>query len=266
MLYYNYFKNDNSNEYIVLLHGLGGSSNIWYKQIDFLKELFNVIYIDLHSHGESKTQKVSMLPCLSFDLVAKDVIEVLNELKIKSAHFIGISLGTVIIRSIEKLYPERIKSMILGGAIVTLRAIPNILLKVVNIFKGMFSYMFIYKIFALIIMPKKNHKKSREIFIREAQKLGKHEFLCWYELMSKINKSQNYLFSKDLIKNNIPKLYIMGNEDHIFLPNVKKYIKKENSNIKIIEYCGHVCNIEKAKEFNEVCLDFFKKLNYCISN
>jgi pimeloyl-ACP methyl ester carboxylesterase len=43
---------------------------------------------------------------------------VLDFLKIEKSHFVGISLGTILIRQLAEMYPHRVESMILGGAIL----------------------------------------------------------------------------------------------------------------------------------------------------
>ena len=41
-------------DWVTFVHGAGGSSGIWYKQIrDFRKE-YNVLMVDLRGHGKSK--------------------------------------------------------------------------------------------------------------------------------------------------------------------------------------------------------------------
>ena len=74
--------------------------------------------------------------------------------------------------------------------------------------------MWIYKIFALIIMPNHNHRESRLLFIREAKKLYQKEFLRWFKLTSEVNPLLK-LFRQ--IELPIPTLYVMGSEDYMFL-------------------------------------------------
>ena len=48
--------NNNSEEWILLIHGLGGSINTWKYQIEDLKE-YNLIAVDLEGHGGSEFEK-----------------------------------------------------------------------------------------------------------------------------------------------------------------------------------------------------------------
>jgi pimeloyl-ACP methyl ester carboxylesterase len=56
----------------------------------------------------------------------------------------------------------------------------------------------------------------------------------------------------------IPKLYISGTDDHIFIQYLIKDVSKDKSaKIELIEKCGHVCNIERADEFNKLSMQFW---------
>jgi pimeloyl-ACP methyl ester carboxylesterase len=55
----------------------------------------------------------------------------------------------------------------------------------------------------------------------------------------------------------IPTLYIMGEEDYMFLPAVQKVVSLHPSaSLEILPNCGHVVNVEKPKLFNDTMLQF----------
>jgi len=52
-------------------------------------------------------------------------------------------------------------------------------------------------------------------------------------------------------------LYIMGKQDYMFLPYVKKIVKKHAaSSLIILSDSGHVVNIDQPKAFNTSLLSF----------
>jgi len=248
-----------TSNWIILLHGFGGNSKIWYKQIDEYKKHFNVLEIDLYSHGLSKVN-LSELQGYTFEDIAIDVIKLMNKLKIYKAHFAGISLGTIIANQICNMVPHRVASMVLGGAVTSFNYKARFFLKLGDIFNPILPPSFMYNFFAWILMPKKNHEKSRIIFSREAEKLAKKEFNTWFKLIKSIDSV--YKESR-LSFLNIPKIYIMGSEDHMFLNSIEKDISTEpRSKLHILHKCGHICNIEKANEFNDVSIKFFIEHTY----
>ncbi len=259
MLNYYSYPHKNAKSWVTFVHGAGGSSSIWFKQIRDFKEHFNVLVLDLRGHGNSKpTLKDSFNTKYTFDAITNDIVEVLEHLKIKSAHFVGISLGTILIRNLAERKPAMVKSMIMGGAIIKLNFRSQLLMRIGILFKSVVPYMFLYQLFAFIIMPKKNHKKSRLLFVREAKKLYQKEFLKWFKLTSEINPLLRFFRAKDI---KIPTLYVMGEEDYLFLPSIKNIVQKhKTSSLFVIEKCGHVVNIEQPKVFNTQTLKFLNSL------
>lgn len=178
---------------------------------------------------------------------------------IDEAHFVGISLGTIIIQTLHDIAPNNVKSMILGGAVEKINLPGKLIIKVANLLKGFMPYMWLYRISAMILMPRTHHKESRNAFVREAYKLGRNEFLHWYALHSQIEGTINKV--KERVTTT-PKLYIMGSEDYMFLPIIRRHLQQAtNECLEVIDKCGHVCNIERHKEFNRLGLDFLRSLD-----
>jgi len=252
--YYTYLHED-SKEWVTFVHGAGGSSSIWYKQLRDFKKKFNVLILDLRGHGNSKPSlKDAFKVQYTFESITQDIVEVVDFLSIKTSHFVGISLGTILIRNLAEKRPDLVKSMIMGGAILKMNFRSQVLMKLGNTFKSVVPYMLLYKLFAFIIMPKKNHKKSRLLFVNEAKKLYQKEFIRWFKLTSEINPLLRFFRAKDI---EIPTLYIMGSEDHLFLPSIKQMVNKHiQSTLHIIENCGHVVNVEKSETFNAESIGF----------
>lgn len=259
MLSYSSYPNKKTDKWVVFIHGAGGSKSIWFQQIRAFKESFNVLMIDLRGHGNSQSLKAYTKIEYTFDAITDEIVEVLVHLKIEKAHFVGISLGTILIRCLAEKRPHLVDHMVLGGAVLELNTRSKLLIKFGNIFKSVVPYIYLYKLFAWIMMPKKNHKESRSMFVKEAKKLCQKEFIRWYRLTAKINPLLK-LFSLNEIKK--PTLYIMGAQDHLFLPSIQKVSKDhESAQLHIIENCGHVVNIERPQEFNAVVLSFLKSQN-----
>ena len=107
MLHYTIYENKNSDQWVTFVHGAGGSSSIWYKQIKAYKENFNILLLDLRGHGKSKNPVNKFIKRYTFEYLTRDVIEVLDHLKIEKSHFVGISLGTIIIRSFRLKWESR---------------------------------------------------------------------------------------------------------------------------------------------------------------
>lgn len=247
---------ESSINWVTFIHGAGGSSNIWHKQLRDFKEQYNVLLLDLRGHGnydfQTNTAKKSNY---TFDSITNDILEVLDFEEIEKSHFIGISLGTILIRNLAKHHPNRVESMVMGGAIMKLNFRSQLLIKLGVTLKSVVPYLLLYQFFAFIIMPNKNHTESRKLFVREAKKLNQKEFIRWFKLAAEVNKLLRHFRATDIA---IPTLYVMGAEDYLFLPSIRKItVQHAYSELVVIPNCGHVVNVDQAKVFNETVLNYF---------
>ncbi|GEM50461.1 alpha/beta hydrolase [Empedobacter brevis] len=260
MLAHTTYTHPTSTEWVTFVHGAGGSSTIWFKQIREFRKHFNILLLDLRGHGRSKNNLKSLFEKrYTFKSVAKDVIEVLDHLKIKQTHFVGMSLGTIVIRQLAEDYSDRFRSMVMGGAIMKMNYQSRFLMTVGNLFKHMIPYLVLYRIFAFAIMPRSAHKESRNLFINEAKKLYQKEFLKWFKLTADINPLLKWFREVEL---NIPTLYVMGAEDHMFLPSIQQLIKthKTYSELIVIDDCGHVVNVDQPQLFNDKVIAYINRI------
>jgi pimeloyl-ACP methyl ester carboxylesterase len=254
MLHYTTYLLKPEAPWVTFVHGAGGSSAIWFKQVRDFKKSFNVLLVDLRGHGKSKDKVYEKLKKYTFPVISDEVMEVLNHLKIEKSHFVGISLGTIIIREITDRYPERVSSMVLAGAIMKLNIRGQVLMRLGILLKSVIPYLLLYKLFAFIIMPRKNHKASRYLFVQEAKKLYQKEFIRWFSLASRVNPLLDFFRIKE---SNIPTLYLMGEEDYMFLPTIAKLVKTHQSaKLEVVPSCGHVVNVENPEAFNKIALGF----------
>ncbi|MEQ9188431.1 MAG: alpha/beta hydrolase [Cryomorphaceae bacterium] len=258
MLHFITYAHPHSTEWVTFVHGAGGSSAIWYKQVRDFKDQYNVLLIDLRGHGRSKSAVYERLQRYSFEVIGDEVMDVLDHLEIRQTHLVGISLGTVIIRDLGERYPNRVSSLIMGGAVMKLNLRGQVLMRVGVWMKSVVPYLLLYKLFAWIIMPRRKHRESRNLFVREARKLYQKEFKRWFTLAADINPLLKIFRLKDT---GIPTLYIMGSEDHMFLPSIRKLVKDHRmALLHIIPNCGHVVNVERAAVFNGECIRFIDSL------
>ena len=258
MLYHKTFPHKKSKTWVVFVHGAGGSNVVWFRQLREFKKHFNVLLVDLRGHGKSKKQ-YSLEEKYKFDEIALDVINIMDHLSIEKAHLVGISLGCIIIRAIDKLAPGRAESIILGGAIIQFNGRIKALLAIAKLLQSILPYMWLYKINAWILIPYKKDIESRKIFVKEAIKLGEREFKKWLRMSTEIRINLQEFLVKEA---SAPVLYLMGERDHMFLPMVSSLVQKHiNSKLQVIRDSGHVCNLDQPDEFNEHSIQFIKSVS-----
>lgn len=256
MLHFEEYRHATSDLWVVFVHGIGGSTLTWKKQLDAFKQEYNLLLIDLPGHGASQ----GITGRLTHKQVNDEIKSVLDCIGIQRADFIGMSLGTLVIMSFAVAYPTYVNSIILGGAIINTQGIYRHLMNIADVIKEFLPKVATYKIFAQIVMPAKWHAKSRHIFFREATKLSRRDFLSWVDYITNMSKQREIMEMLKSLK--IPTLFVSGDHDSCFIGGIKKLSDKLSSaKLIILEKCGHVCTIERWKDFNQHALDYLCSLH-----
>jgi pimeloyl-ACP methyl ester carboxylesterase len=99
-----------AGEPVVLIHGLGGNANVWGAQRWALSREFRVLCPDLPGCGRSKPAHD-----ISIRTLVDDIVALLDHLDIASAHFVGHSLGSVIVQHLAVRHPGRVQRIALVG-------------------------------------------------------------------------------------------------------------------------------------------------------
>jgi len=256
LLHYRSYRSDVALPWVTFIHGAGGSSSIWFKQVKEFRKHFNVLVIDLRGHGQSARGRWKKGD--TFKEVSCEVIDVLNHLSISKTHLVGISLGTIVVQTISKHFPEYVQSLVLSGAIIKLDIRTKFLLWFGRTTKRFIPYMLLYKLFAWIIMPNRSHEESRLAFVNSAKKMCQKEFIKWFSLTKVINP---YLDRLQIETNGLPTMFIMGEEDYLFRAPVEELVRRDPSlGLITIEKAGHVCNIDQPESYNAQTIAYIKKI------
>jgi pimeloyl-ACP methyl ester carboxylesterase len=91
-------------EPVILLHGGLANSNYWGNQVPALAKHYRVIVVDSRGHGRSARDEQAF----SYDLMASDVIGLMDYLKIRKAAIVGWSDGAILGLDIAIRHPERL--------------------------------------------------------------------------------------------------------------------------------------------------------------
>ncbi len=274
-------------DWIVLIHGLGGNADTWKKQEDAYAMSYNLILLNMHEDMHEVNQKKDPVekqepareqetaevhkqkrvhsPTLTVKSICDHIIETMDHFAVPKAHVVSISSGTMIALALLADYPQRISSLVMAGGIIRFNFRTKVLLSLAHVCRKKIPYMCLYRFFAFIIMPRENHRKSREIFIREAAKIGKAGFCIWIEIIPELYQTKplidkiNRQYKAEGFSEATRILYILGRQDHLFFADTKK-LHAHIAGAKFIEIkdCGHVCAIEKHEEFTQRSLEFMR--------
>ncbi len=110
-MYYAIF-NKEGKEPVILLHGGMVSSDYWSFEVSLLSKTHKVIITDSRGHGRST---MSDQP-LSYNLMASDVLQLMDYLKIKKVSIVGWSDGGIVGLILAIQNPERVNKLFTFGA------------------------------------------------------------------------------------------------------------------------------------------------------
>jgi 3-oxoadipate enol-lactonase len=96
--------------WLVLSHSLACSVRMWDPQIAALKDRYRILAYDTRGHGATEAPKGPY----SLEQLADDLFFLLQELKIKTAHYCGLSMGGMIGQTFALKYPGVFRTLTLA--------------------------------------------------------------------------------------------------------------------------------------------------------
>jgi pimeloyl-ACP methyl ester carboxylesterase len=110
-IYYEVYGEDN-DEAVFLLHGGLSNGDHFVNQIPALTEDYHVIVMDSRGHGRSSFDETP----ISYEVMAADVLGLMDHLEIDKASIVGWSDGGIIGLEIALTHPERLNKVVAYGA------------------------------------------------------------------------------------------------------------------------------------------------------
>jgi 3-oxoadipate enol-lactonase len=246
-----------AGEPIVFLHAMAGSKTAWSPQLSAFASRYRCIAWDMPGFGDTiildeKAGMSEMVEALHFFMT-----EVLG---LKDAHFVGLSVGGMILQHFAYRYPQMMKSMTimdsspkfgLGGDMAPSEfADPMIAQLNGPISVGEFSSNMVNAIVA-------SHctSSARQEAIDAMSRASKDGLVLAINLIAQHDALAN------LCQIAVPALIIAGENDAETPPAYARRIAAElrNAEIHIIDNAGHIVNLENPEQVNKRLRDFWKK-------
>lgn len=242
-----------SKPWLILVHGLAGSTVCWKHQTEEFSRHFRVLNLDLIGHGRSGALDTRRY---SGEIVANHIRLLMDYLGIKKAHILGLSLGTIVQQYFCELFPDRIRSAIYASPVTKFSLVSAFFNGFSDkVFLKIFPKNLYLKFMGHLMLPGKIHSKSRKFFVQETLKMTDAEFKKWWRLVMEGNH-YDYIG-----ESNIPALIIAGGKDFCFFKDSLMLKKKyRNSEMAVIKDSGHVTIFQKPEEFNRLVVDYIHRV------
>lgn len=253
------------NTKILFIHGYGSSHLTWYDVKDQLKSPFELYFVDLKGFGNSSRSKDYKYSPIDHAKIVVSLIEHLNLKKIVLAgHSYGGGIALLTYLKLLEMHKEDfINKIIIIDAVVHIEKLPMlifrskepllkyILLKFIpssTIAKTSLERMFVNK-GAITKKRIDNYAK----FMRK--KDSEHSYV---ETARKMYPKLKNLVVPNLNKINVETLIIWGKKDPLIPIEHAKNLNSEikNSQLKIVENCGHAPQEERPELTSELIKKF----------
>jgi len=251
----NYLKSGRGDP-VVLIHGMGSDHTVWEGLVPLLRKDYKTIAVDLRGHGHSSKTPGPY----TIELFAEDISLFLKSLNIEQAHFMGHSMGGLVLQELAVKNPERFKSLTLISSFTYIDPpLKDVLINLKNIITEEGYKSFFDACLNLANTPE-FIKENRELFSKIRDE---NTIICSISsIIDTINACLDVNLA-DSIKNiRTPTLVIAGDED-VFTPiyhGMKIRESIPNSKMEIIEGGGHNLLVEKPVETYSVIKRFLDAL------
>jgi len=244
---------------VVLLHGLACGKRMWFHQIRALKNRFRVITYDQRGHG--LTDAPAAATGYSAALLARDLVGVLDALKIERAAIVGFSLGGGPALALAASRPERVSHLVLAdvgaGADDPLKIEAMARRWVTLIGQGAVDQLVcemlrseLFKVYAGRNVQRRNHMAA---LIRGTSIHGLRFLLS--EILAK--RKSLFRLTGVLQSVRVPSLVVVGQQDYVCSKASRLMAQTiPDATLKIIDNSGHMSPLEQPATFSAALLDF----------
>ena len=235
---------------VILLHGLGGSTQAWQFNIAPLAERYHVVVPDQIGFGKSDKPLVNYRIGTYVDFLD----QFCKQLKIERASLVGNSMGGWIAAAFTAAFPDRVDKLVLVDAAghappkdLDTRSFYGLNPTTREGMKVLVAKVFYNKLFLT----------DAAIDQAIAARLAAGDGYTINSITESIIRGEDFLDQTvKTIKN--PTLIIWGRQDGLVPLSEGEQFNKDIAGSKLIVFdqCGHVPNFEKAGEFNAAVLKF----------
>lgn len=237
-----------AGEPLILIHGLGEMKEGWHNQFE-LSDQFDLIIPDLRGHGDHKGTIG-----ISIQNFAADIIQLLKELNIETAHICGLSLGGLVAQEIYRQSSQVCRSLMLVSTFHYMpRQIGNLLYKLRKLRANNLSIEAHQKLAARVCLYSWSEENYQH-FIKYYRP-DQETYIKSVESAMKVNNTSL------LPKIDIPTLIIGGQYDSVTPVWVQLLMHKQisHSEFVIMRNTGHYAKLEAKEAFNKTLRDFLEK-------
>ena len=247
----NFLRQGEAEKVAFLLHGFGGDLNNWLFNHQALISNRTVIALDLPGHGGSSKDVGNG----SIAFMAETIMQLMKELDIMEADWVGHSMGGAISLQLAKSHPEMVRSLTLIGSAGLGEEING------DYLRGFAQSQSRRELKPFVQQLFKDSSLVTRQLVDDLLKFKRIDGVqaclekiigCFLDGTNQVLDLRNVLEEQD-----IPCLVIWGREDRI-LPADHTINLPKQVQVNIFEDAGHMVQMESASEVNRLMNEFWK--------
>jgi 3-oxoadipate enol-lactonase len=245
-----YYEMTGAGQPVVLIHGLGSSTQDWEFQVPELAKKYRVITFDLRGHGQSEKSPGPY----SISMFASDTAGLLKSLGLVSAHIVGISLGGGVAFQLAIDAPAMVKTLVIVNSGPSMGGTPEerkkeIESRVTLVNKMGMSAM--GQALAPRLFPKPEDVSLRDTFVARWAQNDPRAYLDALLSMTDWNVTHQ------LGSIECPTLVIASDQDYAPLALKEEYVKQmPHAELDVISDAHHAVPLEHPQAFNAILRRF----------
>lgn len=242
-----YYSGGKGNKTILFLHGMGGSYDLWWQQINALENEYKIITYSLPEAVNNLKQ------------TSKGILKILEIEEVDSFYLVGTSMGGYISQYLVKTVPNRVEKVVFGNTFP-----PNELIitknkkksKIVPLLPEILIFKMGEKKLKTELLPAAKNSKLLKAFLPSLP-FSKRQFVNRYAVVIdrfKINPLEYNV-------KRIPKLIIESDNDPLVALKLREGMKGLYPATKVFTFNneGHFPYINAADSYNKILKGFFNE-------
>ncbi len=228
---------------IVMVHGAGGSSDIWRSQVHGLQKTARVAALDLPGHGNSKGPARE-----GIEDYADWLGDFLKEAFDMPVFVVGHSMGGAITQVLAVKYPQMLKGIVLAATGPRLRVAPQFLRLLSEDFENA-----VERFLGYAYAPEAPKELVRQGI--DIMKEAGPDIVC-----GDLTACDNFSSESFVSSISVPCLIAVGEKDMLTPPSLSEKLNSsiKGSTLKVIDGAGHMLMVERPAAFNNLISQFIR--------
>lgn len=245
-----YYERRGSGEPVLLIHGLGSSTEDWEPQVAALERQFSVIAYDVRGHGRTAKPGARY----SVPQFAEDAANLIRTLHLGPVHVMGLSMGGMIAFQLAADHPELVRSLVI------VNSGPEMILRTWKEKVGILQRRFIVRLMGMRkmgevlagrLLPAPDQAQRREIFVDRWARNDKGAYL------RALSALVGWSVMAKLPEISCPVLVVTADQDYTPVAWKEGYTAKmPHASLVVIPDSRHMMPVERPEPFHDALIPF----------